>query len=199
MKKYMQKSKKSSKSKPKFVVVIMYGAYAVGKFTVAKELHEQTGFKFFHNHHTVDLVTELFPRGTVSSDRLISKLRFDIFQEIAEAKIDVVTTHAFSATFVSITGSTDIGFVKRIQSIIEKGGGRAYFVHLTAQQTELIKRVSSKPRMKTKKLKDPKLMKKALKKHDFYTPAPVRYNLEIDNTKLSPKKVAEMIKKHFDL
>ena len=202
MKKYMSKSEKSSKNKkPDFTVVIFYGAFAVGKYTVAKEFQKETGFRFFHNHHTVDLVDELFPRATLPSARLNEKIRFEAFKEIARSKINVVVTHAYSAEFVSKTGISDPGYVKKVEKIINTGGGVCYFVHLVASDETLIKRVSGKSRRKFKKLKDPVIMKKVLKEigRDFKTSAPVKNNLQIDNTNLSPKKVVQIVRKHFNL
>ncbi len=196
----MKQSKKQSKPKPKFTVVIFYGPFAVGKYTTAKEFSDRTGFKFFHNHHTYDLVVELFARETLSADRLIEQLRLDIFKEVAEAKINVVTTYGYSADYISKTGFSDPAFVKRIQSIIEKEGGAVYFVHLTADPKVLLKRVTGASRKKFKKLTDVSIMRKVLEKwKDWTTPAPVRHNIEIDNTKLSPKQVVQIVREIIEI
>lgn len=42
-------------------------------------------------------------------------------------------------------------------------------------------------------------MQKILKKKNWKIPAPIENNLQIDNTNLSPQKVANMIIKHFKL
>lgn len=179
---------------PKFNVVIFYGPFAVGKYTVAKEFQKKTGYKFFHNHHTYDLGRELFERDTIHLNRLVETLRTDIFKEVAKAHLNTVTTHAYSSDYVSMTGLTDKAFTKNIQSIIEKEGGRAYFVHLSASPKALLERVSSKSRVKMKKLVDPKVMKKFLKgEKDWVTSAPVKYNIKIDNTDLSPKQVVKKV------
>lgn len=55
-------------------LLFLYGPPAVGKFTVAKEWAALTGFKFLHNHLTIDLVTSVFePR----SDPYFYLLRVD--------------------------------------------------------------------------------------------------------------------------
>ncbi len=181
--------------KPKFNVVIFYGPFAVGKYTVAKEFQKQTGYKLFHNHHTYDLGVELFKRGTLELNRLVERLRLDVFEEIAKGHLNTVATHAYSAEYVSMTGLTDPKFVKKVESYVEKEGGRAYFVHLKAGDTELIKRVSGKSRKKFRKLSDPNEMKRILKeKKDWSTPAPVKNNIEIDNTNLSPKQVVKKVR-----
>ena len=43
---------------PKFIQII--GPQAVGKMTVGQELAKITGLKLFHNHMTIDLVSNFF-------------------------------------------------------------------------------------------------------------------------------------------
>jgi shikimate kinase len=186
---------KSKIKKSKFNVVIFYGPFAVGKYTVAKEFQKQTGYKLFHNHHTYDIAIDLFERDTMEINRLVERLRLDIFEEIAKGHLNTVATHGYSANYVSITGLTDPQFVKKVQSFVEKEGGKAYFVHLQADPSALLKRVSGKSRGKFRKLLDPKIMQKILKEgNDWSTPAPVKNNIEIDNTKLSPKQVVKKVR-----
>lgn len=195
----MQKSRKLQNNKPLFNVVVIYGTVAVGKFTVANELYKMVNYKFFHNHHTHDLARQLFHRGEIYLSRLIENIRFLVFKEIAEARINVVTTHTYDSNFVSGTGLTDPNYIKKIKTIIERKGGRACFVHLIADEKEILKRVTGKSRKNSMKLMDKKIMEQILKERDWKAIAPVKNNLQIDNTKLSPKKVAQIIKDHFEL
>jgi shikimate kinase len=179
---------------PKFKVFVFYGPFAVGKYTVAKEFHKQTGFKFFHNHHTYNLGRELFQRDTIELHRIIERLRLTVFEEIAKGKLNTVTTHAYSNNYVSLTGLTDKAFVKKVESIIEKAGGKIYFVKLKTSNKVLLQRVSSRSRKKLNKLTDINTMKRIIKqKFDWNTLAPVKNNIEIDNTNLSPKQVVKNI------
>ncbi|HEY5442147.1 MAG TPA: hypothetical protein VIJ68_01265 [Candidatus Saccharimonadales bacterium] len=41
-------------------LIIIYGPPAAGKHTVGQKLSELTGYKFFYNHLTVDVVRALF-------------------------------------------------------------------------------------------------------------------------------------------
>jgi shikimate kinase len=196
----MKKLKKLSKNNiPKFKVAIIYGTVAVGKFTVASELQKIINYKFFHNHQVHDLVREFFERDTFHLAHLLELIYYSIFREIADARINVITTHTYSSRFVSKTGQRDSDYMKKIESIIEKGGGRAYFIHLIADEREILKRVSGKSRKNYRKLKDKKIMKDVLQKWEWRKIAPVKNNIQIDNTKLSAKKVAKIIQKHFNL
>jgi shikimate kinase len=171
----------------------------VGKFTVAEKLQKLTGYKFFHNHHTHDLARQLFERGSPHSSRIIEKIRIILFKEISKAKVDVITTHTYSPDFVSSTGLTDPKFMKKIESIINVKGGNAFFVHLVADKKEILKRVTGESRNNFKKLKDVNTMKEILDKGLWKISAPIKNNFTIDNTKLSSKKVAEMIIRHYKL
>ncbi len=185
--------KRKNSKNPKFCVVMFYGPVAAGKYTIAKEFHKQTGFKFFHNHHTADITIELFGRGNVHSAGLTETLRFEVFKAIARAKINVVATHTYAANYVSRTGVSDPLFMKKLQSIIEKAGGIFYCVHLLPSRTELLKRVKGSSRKGFHKVTDIKIQKELLDNNDFVTPAPVHHNIEIDNTGLSPKQVVKKV------
>jgi len=196
----MKKLKKSLNNK-KFTVVVFYGTFAVGKYTVANEFQKRTGYKFFHNHHAYDLAASLFDRKSAYLSKLYEDVNFTILKEIANAKINVVTTHAYSARYVSRTGLSDSDYMKKIETITEKGGGVAYFVHLKAEEKVLLKRVTGNSRKKFHKLKDPKILKQLLNNElkDWESSAPVKNNLVIDNTKLSPKNAVDLIIKHYKI
>ncbi len=193
----MQTSKKSSKNKPK--VVFIYGAPAVGKLTIGKELEKQTGFKLTHNHLINDLVRSVFERGTLEANLLIEKLRYQFYEDCVKMGADIIITHCYAHDYVSPTGLTDPLYVKNLKKNLNKLGAEIFFVHLYASDEALLNRVSLEDRKEYKKLVDKKIMKELLKKEDWVTSPNVKNNLKVDNTKLSAKKVAQMIKQHFNL
>ena len=194
----MKKLKKSSNKKP-FNVLVLYGAPAVGKFTVAKEIIKNINFKIFHNHAIKDVIWEFFPRGTNSDQVLFEQIVFLFFQHISENHINTVLTNTHSANFVSATGLTNVDLYKKIEKIIKPHGGQMLYVQLVADSKEIVKRVSHPNRKLHKKLVDKNIMEKVLVEKDWVTPAKLKNQIIIDNTKLSPKKVAGMIIEHFKL
>lgn len=182
---------------------MFYGPFAVGKYTVANEFHKQTGYKFIHNHDTFNVARKLFERETYELHNLYEKMNFVIFKGIADARINIVTTHAYSADFISKTGLSDSAYIKKIEEIIRRKGGDAYFVHLTATSKALLERVNSSSRKKLNKLVDPKVMKETIKEKegtDSWTKsAPVENNIKIDNSNLSPKQVVKIVRKEFNI
>ena len=58
---------------PKFVLII--GPQAVGKMTVGQELAKITGYKLFHNHMTIEILTKIFDYSRDSFRKLNEKFR----------------------------------------------------------------------------------------------------------------------------
>ena len=73
-------------------LIFLHGAPAVGKLTVAEELARLTGFRLFHNHLTVDLVTSLFPFGSEPFIALREQIWLAAFREAAQDDVSLIFT-----------------------------------------------------------------------------------------------------------
>ena len=73
-------------------LVFIHGAPAVGKLTVARELAALTGFRLFHNHLTVDLVSSLFPFGSEPFVVLREKIWLAAFAEAVRNNVSLIFT-----------------------------------------------------------------------------------------------------------
>lgn len=180
-------------------VIIIYGPIAVGKLTVGKELAKQTGFKLTHNHLINDLVRSIFDRGTKESNYYIEKLRYEMYVAAIRASQSIIITHAYAANYISPSGLSDPDYLRTLEKKLTKLGANVLFVHLQTHNEVLLKRVSLPSRKEYKKLLDKKILKDLHKTTDWKTTAPVKNNLIIDNTNLSPKKVVSTILKHFNV
>ncbi len=129
-------------------LVILYGAPGVGKLTVAEALARRTGYKVFHNHLSLDLVTSLFPFGTEQAFRLSGKYRLDMLEEAAKANIPGVIF-----TFVYAAGEDD-EFMQEVIDSVERHGGRVTLVLLTCDAKVLLQRVTEESRSRFGKLRD---------------------------------------------
>jgi len=187
------------KNKKWFTLIIIYGAPAVGKFTVAKKLAKKINFRVLHNHDIKDFVRDLFERWTHSATVLVEEISFLIFKQIADNNLNTILTNTHSANFVSSTGLTNVAFYKKIEKIIKKEGGKIFYVQLIADSKAILERTAHPDRKQYKKLTDKKIMKQVLIEKDWVTPAKLRNQIIIDNTNLSADKVAEKIIKEFDL
>jgi hypothetical protein len=73
-------------------LLLIIGPPAVGKMTVGRAVADRSTFRLFHNHHTIELLLDVFDYGTPPFDRLNSEYRRRIIEEAAEAGADLVFT-----------------------------------------------------------------------------------------------------------
>src|SRR5439155_10930334 len=64
-------------------LLFIVGPPAVGKMAVGHEVARRTGFKLFHNHHSIDIALRFFPFGSPPFQRLVGEFRRRIFEEVA--------------------------------------------------------------------------------------------------------------------
>jgi hypothetical protein len=172
-------------------VVFIYGPPASGKLTVAKELSKLTGYKIFHNHMTVDLL-EPFIKINEKFWNYNEILRKEVFKIFLKENVNVIFTFCY-------VGEVDKKFINEIKNMFKLNNGKIYFVHLIPDKKEILKRVKHAERKKYGKITHVKTLKCAVGKYDFYSSINPKSDLIIDNTKLSPKKVALKIKDHYKL
>jgi tRNA uridine 5-carbamoylmethylation protein Kti12 len=174
-------------------LVLIYGPPASGKFTVAKEVAKITNFGVFHNHLTLDLIEPFFKKTYKNAFWDYSdKLRLDLISLAAKNKIDIIFTFCYD-------DKDGYKFIRKLVNRVVKNGGKVCFVQLAPDKEVLFTRIKNDSRKKYNKTRSKKKLKEIMRKHEFYTPVRFKNNLKIDNTKLSAKKVAKMIKEHYKL
>jgi len=173
-------------------LIVIYGPPAAGKLTVARELARITGYKLFHNQLTVDLVISLFDRGTKQFDYYINKYRYELLEAAAKNKVNCIFTFVYAK-------DEDDKIVSKFIRIIEKHKGKLCFVNLYCHKKTLRQRVKDDSRKMHRKIRDIKTLNHILNRYELFHPIPHRKSLIIDNTHISAKKVAKMIKRHYKL
>jgi len=173
-------------------LIFIYGPPAAGKLTVANELAKLTKYKIFHNHLTVDLLDSVFKFGTKTFFNLSSRFRMEMFEAAAKENIK-------GLIFTFCYDPSDNKFVKDVKKRVEKYKGKVFFVQLCCEKSELKKRVKGASRKNFNKIKTIRHLNKSLKKWCFFKSIPFVHSLKIDNTKISPKKVALKIKQYYKL
>jgi hypothetical protein len=175
-------------------LIILYGAPAVGKLAVGKELEKITGYKLFHNHLSLDMVEGIFTSKDKIFWPLVQKFRLEMIDAAAKEKVKgVIFTSGYSG---QPKDETLEGMIK----IVKKYGGKTYFVHLVCSREEMFRRVKSTDRKKHLKTTTIARLKKLLPHWDMDKEIPFKEeNIRIDNTKISAKNVANMIKKQYRL
>lgn len=173
-------------------LIIIYGAPAAGKLTVAAEIGRQTGFKVFHNHVSIDCVKPVFDFGTPPFLRMIEIIRFATIAEAAREGVDLIHT------FVYAFGEDDMHFAKLIASA-EDNGGEVHLVLLLCDPDELKARIGNDSRISIGKLTSPESVDGSLTRYDLRSPFPVRESLVIDTTGQAAEITAAQIIDHFGL
>ena len=181
--------------------VIIFGPLAVGKMTVGQELEKITELKLFHNHMTIEMVLPFFDMKSQSFKKLVNSFRLEMFQEVAKSDLD-----GLIFTFVwELDSELDCNFIDSIVDIFEKENATIYYIELEASVEERLIRNKSPRRLKYKpSKKDFKASEKELletdRRHilnsndnDFKE----KNHLKINNTNISAKIVAKMIKEQF--
>ena len=183
--------------------ILIFGPQTVGKMTVGQELATLTGLKLFHNHMTIDLVSLIFDYSTKEAKRLVSLFRNEIFEEVSKSDLSgMIFTYVWAFDLQS-----DWDYIHHVVSIFESKGGTVYFVELEAELDERLERNKSPHRLEHKPKKrdiewSENNLKETMKKHrlnSLHGEIEKEEYIKINNTYLSPKEVAEMIKEKFRL
>jgi len=175
-------------------LIVIYGATAVGKLTIAKELAKKTGYPLMHNHMTIDLVENFFPFQSKPFSNLLRKIRFDIVNELLTQKVSgLIWTSGFPNT------KDTHAFYKKLDNLMKKNGGAINYVKLVCDPKEQKKRVLNKERKQYNKTNTIKGLIKEMNNLDFSTLTPIDQTLIIDNTYLSARRAALTIMKFFSL
>lgn len=170
--------------------------------TVGQELSRATGYKFMHNHQTIDLLLPLFDFGTPSFQRLLFEFRMSIFEEVAASEL---TGFIFSSVsyFDSII---DHAKTECLIAPFVRRGGRVLFVELAASLETRLERNKTEHRQHHKIAKrDSDLAETLLRngeRHRTNSDGDFSYaypHLKIVNETLSPQEVAARICAHFEL
>ncbi|MDP3880936.1 MAG: AAA family ATPase [bacterium] len=185
------------KKKPQ--VIVLYGAMAVGKLTVAKIIAKKLNYHVTHNHLINNLVLSVFERETLEANKIMEKLKYEFYELCVKSSKNIVITHCYAHDYVSPTGLKDPIYMKRLETRLVNAGADVYFVHLKASKAALLSRVANKDRNQYHKLTKRSVLRRFLKTEDFETSAPVKSNLAIDNSNLSPEATARKIIKTLKL
>ncbi|MFZ5391059.1 MAG: hypothetical protein ACOZAJ_02165 [Patescibacteria group bacterium] len=175
-------------------IIVIHGAPAVGKLTIAQSLAKKTGYVILHNHLTIDLALQIFPFASKPFNRLIKKIRLIIVKEAIKERIPgIIWT-------TGLPNNSDIAvFYKKLDKLIESVAGSTHYVHVTCDFEEQKKRVKGTSRKKFRKPRTVKQLTKSLAEIDYTPGYRGKSRFHLDSTHLPPQKAAEQIIKYFKL
>src|ERR1035437_992398 len=103
-------------------LIVIFGPQAVGKMTVGHELEKITNLKLFHNHMTIELVSNYFSYGTPTGKRLVELFREEIFKEVASSDLDgLIFTYVWY-----FDSKEDWEYIEKIVKIFRDKGAEIY-------------------------------------------------------------------------
>ncbi len=184
-------------------LIIIFGPGAVGKMTVGRELAAITDLKLFHNHMSLELANQFFDWSTESFKKIDRLIRFGIFEIVAKSDAQGLI---FTFEWV-VNEQTEEDYIDSLTEIFIKEGADICFVELYADLNERLRRNKSALRLAEKPSKrntafTEKMILDNESKYQLNTTdadLPDKDILKINNTHLSPKEVAILIKEHYQL
>jgi tRNA uridine 5-carbamoylmethylation protein Kti12 len=179
-------------------LVIIYGPPAAGKLTVATELAELTGFKLFHNHLTVNAARSVFEMNTSELQRVLHRMRVVVFEEAAEAGIDIVYTFANMRRVGHERPTVVDRFTDEVRRVVTERGGVLCRVQLRPPVDVLLQRAGEPSRVQHQKLTDVNDVQAFFQERELYDLIDPS-DLSMDNSQTPPRAVAQAIKEHYGL
>ena len=171
-------------------IVFLHGAPAVGKLAVARELAGLTGYKLFHNHLTVDLVSSLFTFGSEPFVLLREKIWLSAFHEAAKNNLSLIFTFNPESTVRD-------QFISDAIAVVESAGGKIVFVELVCAEDELERRIEHPSRQKFGKLQTVEQYRSLKAAGAFQFPS-LPAGLSLDTTHRSAADTARLISEHLE-
>ena len=170
-------------------LVFIHGAPAVGKLTVARELAELTGFRLFHNHLTVDLVSSVFAFGSEPFVALREEIWLSTFREAARHDVSLIFTFNPERTVRE-------RFIQDTLNVVGEAGGTVTFVELTCSEDELKRRIEDVSRKEFGKLPSVEQYRSLKDSGAFHFPK-LPNGLSLDTTDRSPAESARLISEYL--
>lgn len=184
-------------------LVVIFGPHAVGKMTVGQELAKITDLKLFHNHMTIDIVSDLFANIPNERGRLINLFRHEIFDAYSKSdEYGMIFTYMWA-----FDSQDDWDYINNLESMFKSRGSDVYYVELEADYDLRIERNKTENRLFNKPTK-----RNLEKSEELFRKLENKYRLnsldseiekenyiKINNTNLEPNVVAEKIKDTFKL
>ncbi len=172
-------------------VIFLFGRPGVGKLTVGELLSVETGYRLFHNHAVVDLVTSLFSFGSPPFVALREKLWLDTVDACITARqAGVIMTFAPESTVTE-------EFIPTLHKRVTARGGSVRFIELRCSEDELETRLKADSRERFGKLRDVYQFRKLDKAGAFNRPKMPPAELVLDTTNSDPLESARAIAKHL--
>ena len=184
-------------------LVIIFGPHAAGKMTVGQQLAEITDLKLFHNHMTIEPITDLFSGYPQHFHRLRDLFREEIFKSFLNTdQYGMIFTYMWA-----FDAQEDWDYINNLEQLFLSHGAQVYFVELEADFDTRIQRNKTENRLLHKPSKrnieySEQLFRDLEQKYRLNSlPDEIKkeHYLRINNTDMPPEQAAQLIKETFSL
>jgi len=173
-------------------LLLLHGAPAAGKLTVARALLRRVAGRLFDNHAAIDLARTMFDFGAPGFWELVRSVRYAALEAGAANGVAlVVTTFCYA-------DPDDRPQVAAFEAIMQRAGGELLPVFLHCSRAEALKRVGNPDRVERGKMTSAAGLNKYLDDYNF-TPVPCAGCLSLDTEAQSVEATVREIISHFGL
>ena len=183
-------------------LIIVCGPHAVGKMTVAESLRDKLHYNMMMNHDSIEVSDRIFGFATPAQKEFNAFFREKAFELAVKHNVDLIFTYVCAFDIPE-----EREYLSKLKDLFEQGGGRFYFVELSADLETRLARNETPHRMERKVSKRDvtwsrdNLLKDARRHRLNSDENEVWFenHLKIDNTDLTPDRAADRVIEVFGL
>lgn len=183
-------------------LIVICGPQAVGKMTVAESLRDKLHYNMMMNHDSIEVSDRIFGFATPAQKEFNAFFREKAFELAVKHNVDLIFTYVCAFDIPE-----EREYLSKLKDLFEQGGGRFYFVELSADLETRLARNETPHRMERKAskrdvtwsrdnlLKDARRYKLNSDENEVW----FENHLKIDNTDLTPDRAADRVIEVFGL
>jgi broad-specificity NMP kinase len=183
-------------------LIVICGPQAVGKMTVAESLRDKLRYNMMMNHDSIEVSDRIFGFATPAQKEFNAFFREKAFELAVKHNVDLIFTYVCAFDIPE-----EREYLSKLKDLFEQGGGRFYFVELSADLETRLARNETPHRMERKASKRDvtwsrdNLLKDARRHRLNSDENEVWFenHLKIDNTDLTPDRAADRVIEVFGL
>lgn len=127
------------------MLLLILGPPAVGKMTVGRAVAARSSYRLFHNHHSIEMLLDVFDYGTPPFRTLNAEIRRRVIEEAAQDGTDLVFTY--------VMGMDEQDEADYLERLAQPYGERVAVVELVADLDTRLVRNRTEHRLAEKKSK----------------------------------------------
>ena len=183
-------------------LIVICGPQAVGKMTVAESLRDKLRYNMMMNHDSIEVSDRIFGFATPAQKEFNAFFREKAFELAVKHNVDLIFTYVCAFDIPE-----EREYLSKLKDLFEQGGGRFYFVELSADLETRLARNETPHSMERKASKRDvtwsrdNLLKDARRHRLNSDENEVWFenHLKIDNTDLTPDRAADRVIEVFGL